>query len=1087
MLKIISCRILMQLALFILVSYAALSKPISLEEAKEIAMQHNLQMNKYSTELQDPSAYRLIASSHDIFSNSTKNPTFYIYNFPQKGWVIVAGDDIARPILAYSKDASYSLENIPDNAKYWLEIYDNAISEAIKQGAPQSEKIANEWLIARNPKKRNSLLDEIVPPLIKTNWSQDSPYNDLCPYDEDEEKRTYTGCVATSMAQIMKYWNFPVSGIGKKTYTHYKYGALYADFENTTYDWDNMTNIYNHNSTAAQKTAVATLMYHCGVALSMDYGAVVGSFACSQHIATSLINYFMYDTNVRIISRYKYDDNTWTDILKENLDNNQPIEYSGRDNYYNAGHSFVCDGYDTDGRFHFNLGRNGNSNGYYYIDNITNLKLNLKQNAIVNIKPIKELYSQVALLKPLELKQEVVYQNSSIKINANIVNNSSESFSGSLSLRLFDAENNFLITIAEQEIDELESNQPIEITFETNPLFNTSVGKYYVKLYYKHDISHKWLLSSGNNKLKIDVQKPLSSESKLSLYSLPTLSAYQIDKEKDSTLKVTASFINTSKENFAGIISASIYDEKGTIIKELASYNITEAVAPNNQIKDIEFFNTILDLDYGIYFIGFSSKDEEGKFAFINTNNFISFIKFEIVPPELITDSQLKKWISDNKKQLFGIIINEAGGITGTTKNLEALSKIENLDCTNSKLVSIDELIQHMPNLKTLRCYRNSLIELDVSKNTRLEKLDCSENRISNLDLSKNIKLEKLDCYNNQLSNLALSKNTELTYLKCNNNKLTNLDISRNIKLKELYCWSNQLNKLDISKNIEIMYLNCTYNQLINLDVSKNIELKELHCYSNQLTNLDLSENIKLEKLDCYNNQLNKVDISKNTELTYLKCNNNKLTNLDISRNIKLKELDCYNNQLTNLQLSKNIELTLLNCDYNQLTNLDISKNIKLEKLDCYNNQLNKLDVSKNIKLKTLFCNNNTLNSLDISPLPNLLGLNCCNQAEGFILYLTNKQKNKFSVANYCNAILEEKDGNICEIEWLDIYPNPTTGKFFIESKFFSDEIKILNLAGEILYRTILNDEKTEIDISNLPAGVYLVITKGKIGKVVKN
>jgi len=187
------------------------------------------------------------------------------------------------------------------------------------------------------------------------------------------------------------------------------------------------------------------------------------------------------------------------------------------------------------------------------------------------------------------------------------------------------------------------------------------------------------------------------------------------------------------------------------------------------------------------------------------------------------------------------------------------------------------------------------------------------------------------------------------------------------------------------------------------------------------------------------------------------------------------------------LQLSKNIELTLLNCDYNQLTNLDISKNIKLEKLDCYNNQLNKLDVSKNIKLKTLFCNNNTLNSLDISPLPNLLGLNCCNQAEGFILYLTNKQKNKFSVANYCNAILEEKDGNICEIEWLDIYPNPTTGKFFIESKFFSDEIKILNLAGEILYRTILNDEKTEIDISNLPAGVYLVITKGKIGKVVKN
>jgi hypothetical protein len=85
------------------------------------------------------------------------------------------------------------------------------------------------------------------------------------------------------------------------------------------------------------------------------------------------------------------------------------------------------------------------------------------------------------------------------------------------------------------------------------------------------------LLSSGDNKLEIDVQKPLSSESKLSLYSLPILSAYQIDKEKESNLKVTASFINTSEEDFAGIISASIYDEKGTIIKELASYNVTEA------------------------------------------------------------------------------------------------------------------------------------------------------------------------------------------------------------------------------------------------------------------------------------------------------------------------------------------------------------------------------------------------------------------------------------------------------------------------------------------------------------------------------
>ncbi len=445
MIKFLNNYLLMPLALFILLSYAAIAKPISLEEAKQIAMQHNLQMNKYSIELQDPSAYKLIASSHDVFSKATKNPTFYIYNFPQKGWVIVAGNDIARPILAYSKEGSYNLENLPDAAKYWLEIYDSAISEAIKQGTPQSEKIAIEWLMARNPKKRAYLLEEVVPSLIKTKWGQDSPYNDLCSYDEEAKKRVYTGCVATAMAQIMKYWNFPENGIGEKTYTHPKYGKLYADFENTSYDWENMTYEYNENSTVEQKKAVATLMYHCGVALSMDYG-VEGS-GTYNYISSSLKTYFMYDTNVRVILRSDYNDSTWADILKENLDNSQPMEYTGYSEDF--GHAFICDGYDTDGRFHFNLGWNGIFDGYYYIYHITDYYLDQMQAATINIKPSKGVKSQVSLLKPLELQQGIVYQNSTIKINANIVNNKSESFSGKVSLRLFDAEDNFLMTIAE--------------------------------------------------------------------------------------------------------------------------------------------------------------------------------------------------------------------------------------------------------------------------------------------------------------------------------------------------------------------------------------------------------------------------------------------------------------------------------------------------------------------------------------------------------------------------------------------------------------------------------------------------------------
>ncbi|MGI6370145.1 MAG: T9SS type A sorting domain-containing protein [Ignavibacteria bacterium] len=423
---------------------------------------------------------------------------------------------------------------------------------------------------------------------------------------------------------------------------------------------------------------------------------------------------------------------------------------------------------------------------------------------------------------------------------------------------------------------------------------------------------------------------------------------------------------------------------------------------------------------------------------------FFIFISQSAFSDDLITNTRLKNWIKANTDKLPEVVINEDGGIENTTENLEALAKIEELNCIYGNLISIDELIRHMPNLKKLMCYKNALIELD---------------------LSNNIKLEVLNCYNSQL---------------------TSLDVSKNIKLTHLYCYENLLTNLDISKNIELVWLECYTNQLSSLDVSNNIELKTLMCSVNPLINLDVSKNIKLEVLYCYANQLSILDLSNNVELKTLMCSDNQLTNLDVSNNIKLTHLDCNNNQLNTLDISNNIKLTYLSCSQNQLTNLDLTNNLELGGLSCSENQLINLDVSKHIKLTQLHCNNNQLTSLDISPIPYLRLLSCCNQAEGFILYLTKEQKSRFTEKDYCSAILKEEK-SICEIEWLDIHPNPTADKFFIESKFFDDEIKILNLAGEVLYREILNTEKTEIDISNLPAGVYFVITKGKIGKVVKN
>ena len=217
---------------------------------------------------------------------------------------------------------------------------------------------------------------------------------------------------------------------------------------------------------------------------------------------------------------------------------------------------------------------------------------------------------------------------------------------------------------------------------------------------------------------------------------------------------------------------------------------------------------------------------------------------------------------------------------------------------------------------------------------TALKELRCSRNQLTILDLSKNTALKELHCSGNQLTTLDLSKNTALEYLSCDGNKLTTLDISKNTALTNLFCNNNQLITIDVSKNTALEYLDCTRNQLTTLDISKNTLLKKLYCSGNKLTTLDMSNNTALEYLNCDDNQLTTLDVSKNTTLKYLDCSSNKLTTLDVSKNTALEYLICGNNKLTTLDVSKNIALEYLIYDGNKFTTIAVSKNPALQYLN---------------------------------------------------------------------------------------------------------------------------------------------------------
>ena len=118
------------------------------------------------------------------------------------------------------------------------------------------------------------------------------------------------------------------------------------------------------------------------------------------------------------------------------------------------------------------------------------------------------------------------------------------------------------------------------------------------------------------------------------------------------------------------------------------------------------------------------------------------------------------------------------------------------------------------------------LLNLDVSKNQKLEKLWCGYNRLTSLDLSKNTKLNTLMCYGNKLTDLDVSNCRDLEIMCLYFNPLTSLDVSNNAKLSHLDCRHNKLSADALNSLFETLHDN-------NLTNSKAYPAKRILIYGN--------------------------------------------------------------------------------------------------------------------------------------------------------------------------------------------------------------------------------------------------------------
>lgn len=390
-----------------------------------------------------------------VFENVAKHIEFtnlYIFNATNaKSFVIVAADDIIQPILAYSEDNSFNTDNMPSNIRAWLWGYEKEIQWAKENNCEATEETANDWktLLEGGRLKRRS--DKSVNAMLTTTWNQSPLYNMLCPSNSYTGQNAVTGCVATAMAQIMKYWNRPVSGRSFHSYNS-NFGTLSVNFANTTYDWDNMPNELNGASSQAQRTAVATLMYHCGVSVDMQYG-LGASGAYSQDVPYALKTYFKYDSLTRLVDKSGYSDSDWKTKLKNELDAGRPIFYAGHSS--GSGHAFVCDGYDNSNNFHFNWGWGGLCDGYYSLNNLCpssggtgagNRNYTTNQYAVIGIQPSTASTHNLKMYDNLTINNSRYRYGSSISGYIKVINNGNAPFTGYLAVAIFHGQNILVCT-----------------------------------------------------------------------------------------------------------------------------------------------------------------------------------------------------------------------------------------------------------------------------------------------------------------------------------------------------------------------------------------------------------------------------------------------------------------------------------------------------------------------------------------------------------------------------------------------------------------------------------------------------------------
>ncbi|MBP8944648.1 MAG: C10 family peptidase [Paludibacteraceae bacterium] len=601
-------------------------------------------------------------------SASYKATPVFVFQNTEKGFVVVAQNNNQFAVAGYAPEGQFQADSVPPQLSSLLQFYEDSLQ--IKPAAIQ----------------KASAGEPVMTPLL------DEAGISLNQFNHEEVGGCPTGCVATAFVQIMAYYKYPTTGVGSHCYTHSTYGQLCADFENTTYNWNNPTN-----------EDYKKISFHVGIAMDMDYcGSNNGSAPSGFDYEKAMSDYFRYYLNNGFTDSY---------FIINEIHYRRPVyaELPGE-----PGHAVVLDGYDTDGLFHINFGWGGQYNGYYVLNNNSTFTVaykfgtNISSTCYITPYPLKtdtqDSLALVTLNNSLKnstgwnLKQPVSTWKGVVTLNGRVIslklnNGSYLTYSGTIP----------------SEIGDLTALQRLDLLGKFDgELPSTIANLTELKML---------IIYAGQGTLKAQLPENIDNLTNLEILAIPQHTEGNIPHSIGNLTKLTRLILNS------GNLTGNIPNEIGNL-KNLTYLNLKGNKLTGSIPTGISNLTQLTEIYLGENQLSGPLPDNIGNLT-------------ELVALTL-SDNQLSGNLPEslgncNKLKILHLYNNQfTGEIPASLGNL---SLIKNLDFSHNQFTSLPDEMGNWNNLEELNLNNNQLTSLPASINNlaNLTTLYAKHNQIAEL------------------------------------------------------------------------------------------------------------------------------------------------------------------------------------------------------------------------------------------------------------------------------------------------------------------------------------------------------------------